>query len=485
MGCLEKVTPLILAIDFDGKKGNHEEMRIVPPKNIHVFCWCDSNDKDIPLLKALKKHLEPLVRSGMISIWHEGEIMPGAECQHEWEAALTRADLILLLVSSDLIARDDFYNGQMQQAMKRYHEGAVQIIPIILRPVNWNWEDTRIHFLSVLPTGAKPVTQWANQDEAFVDVARYLREIVKTLLHEKQKAHWVNEGEALVVNGEYDQALQAYEQVLSLDVENVGIYRKKAKLLSLLGRYKQAWNAYEQILLRSPTSADYIGKAEICDRLGYLREAQEAYEEALQLEPENAEIHYRVGTTLLRQGYEYEEAIAAYEKALLYAPNNAQWCIEKGYALRCLRRYDEALAAYESAIELESWNAIAFINKGTVLCECKKYEAALQAYQKALFFDPTAAMAYYGRAIALEKLHQPYEARQARIQAELLGGGQLLHETLKPKPRLPPPLDLCMAVICRSGGEKNPPVAYCAHNHKNPYGSVWCEQCEESIVEIR
>ena len=46
-------------------------------------------------------------------------------------------------------------------------------MPIILRSVDWH--DTSFGKLQALPTDAKPVTSWENQDEAFADIAKGIR----------------------------------------------------------------------------------------------------------------------------------------------------------------------------------------------------------------------------------------------------------------------------------------------------------------------
>ena len=56
----------------------------------------------------------------------------------------------------------------MKRAMKRHEKGQAHVIPVILRPVDW--QDEPFARLQALPQDAKPVTTWANQDEAFLEV---------------------------------------------------------------------------------------------------------------------------------------------------------------------------------------------------------------------------------------------------------------------------------------------------------------------------
>jgi hypothetical protein len=63
--------------------------------------------------------------------------------------------------------------------MERYDRGEAVVIPIILRRVNF--EDTPFSKLQALPTDARPVKSWLDQDEAFYNVAEGIRKVVERL----------------------------------------------------------------------------------------------------------------------------------------------------------------------------------------------------------------------------------------------------------------------------------------------------------------
>src|SRR5690349_4477995 len=83
------------------------------------------------------------------------------------------AQVILLLLSPDFLASDYCYGVEMQRALARHAAGEAQVIPILLRPVDW--ENAPFASLQCLPRDARPITQWKNQDEALVTVAKGLR----------------------------------------------------------------------------------------------------------------------------------------------------------------------------------------------------------------------------------------------------------------------------------------------------------------------
>lgn len=132
--------------------------------------------EDEPLRKELEKQLSFLKRQGIISEWHDRNIQAGQEWSYEISRHLNTADLILLLISPDFIASDYCYSIEMQRAVERHDAKEACVIPIILRPVYWT--DSPVGKLQALPTNGKPVTLWPNHDEAFLDIATGIREIV-------------------------------------------------------------------------------------------------------------------------------------------------------------------------------------------------------------------------------------------------------------------------------------------------------------------
>ena len=92
---------------------------------------------------------------------------------------MTRADIILLLVSADFIASDYCYETEMQKALARHAKGVAKVVPVILRACDWS--GAPFAKLEALPKNAKPVTSWQNQDEAWNDVAQGIRRVAEAV----------------------------------------------------------------------------------------------------------------------------------------------------------------------------------------------------------------------------------------------------------------------------------------------------------------
>ncbi len=148
-------------------------------------------------------------------------------------------------------------------------------------------------------------------------------------------------------------------------------------------------------------------------------EALDAYERAILLDPSFARAYNGKGNALY-YFKRYEEALAAFERAILLDPDCAPAYNGKGNALYYFKRYEEALAAYERAILLDPDCAPAYNGKGNALYYFKRYEEALAAYERAILLDPTDALAYNGKGNALYYFKRYEEALAAYERAILL-----------------------------------------------------------------
>jgi FOG: TPR repeat len=98
----------------------------------------------------------------------------------------------------------------------------------------------------------------------------------------------------------------------------------------------------------------------------------------------------------------YEEAIAAYEKAIQFKPDHANAWNNRGAALVELKRYDEALASSDKALQFKPDHANAWNNRGTALVELKRYDEALASSDKALQFEPDDAFEYPSQVVGTQ-----------------------------------------------------------------------------------
>lgn len=134
------------------------------------YCYSSEDER---LRNELEKHLSMLRRQRIIEDWHFRKIISGKEWESVIDKNLDSSQIILLLVSPDFMNSDYCYDIEMKRAMDLRKAGQARVIPIILRAVDWN--SAPFSKLQALPKDAKPVTSWANIDEAFYDISMGIR----------------------------------------------------------------------------------------------------------------------------------------------------------------------------------------------------------------------------------------------------------------------------------------------------------------------
>jgi len=140
---------------------------------------------DEKLRVELGKHLSVLQRQGLISTWHDRMISAGSEWAGDIHGKLNTCRIILLLISADFVHSQYCYDIEMKRAMERHEQRQALVIPVMLRPVVL--KGTPFAKLQALPKDARPATEWASLDAAFVSVTEGLRDALQSLeaLHDR------------------------------------------------------------------------------------------------------------------------------------------------------------------------------------------------------------------------------------------------------------------------------------------------------------
>ncbi len=381
------------------------------------YCYAH---EDKTLRDELDVHLSGMKRLNLIQVWYDREILAGTNWEQEIDKHLGTADIVLLLVSARFLASDYCYGIEMQKALQRDAAGTARVVPILLRPVDW--EDAPFSHLQILPTGAKPVTRWNDHNDAFEDVAKELRKVVRALqARAKTKEEWFDEAYALNELGNYNEALISCNYAIQLDHNYALAYHEKSYTLNELKRYNEALVACDRAIQLNPNYAStYNVKGSTLRNLKRFDEALIVYEQVNQLDPNDAVAYYNKGYVLNELG-RHDEALVACDQSLQLKSDYAPAHNEKGYTLDELGRYDEALVAYNQAIQLNPDYVTAYNNRGTALKNLKRYNEALVAYNQAIQLNPNYALAYFNKGVTLENLNRNEEAQVAFAKAKELG----------------------------------------------------------------
>lgn len=154
-----------------------------PQRPLKVFF--SYSHKDTEIMNQLAVHLAPLKRLEKIETWSDKAIQAGDEWDEAIKNNLRDSDIILFLVSADFIASSYIWEKEIPLAMElrnNLSERVKRVIPIYLRPFDFsglNFSD-----LEMVPKNTTghltAISQWENMDEAFMEVAKSIREIIES-----------------------------------------------------------------------------------------------------------------------------------------------------------------------------------------------------------------------------------------------------------------------------------------------------------------
>ncbi|WP_300432572.1 toll/interleukin-1 receptor domain-containing protein [uncultured Thalassolituus sp.] len=151
--------------------------------------------KDEGFKDSLTEHLSGLRRSGIISEWNDRKIIPGTDWSDQIDENLKGSEIILFLISSSFLSSDYCVNVEVETALRMHKASEAQLIPIVVRSVEWS--DSPLSALQGLPKDARPVSLWDDQDEAWVDVIRGIKNLIQEFEPVKPKAPAIVESEGV------------------------------------------------------------------------------------------------------------------------------------------------------------------------------------------------------------------------------------------------------------------------------------------------
>jgi hypothetical protein len=149
-------------------------MNDIAAKKVTIFISYAHEDEEMK--KELDKYLKMLKRSGKVETWNDRELIAGQEWDKSIMDELNKANIILLLISIDFNASDFIWEKELASAMKRHEEGTAHVVPVVLRKCEWS--NLPYAKLQALPRNATPVTEYANRDEAFTEIAVGIEKLV-------------------------------------------------------------------------------------------------------------------------------------------------------------------------------------------------------------------------------------------------------------------------------------------------------------------
>ena len=145
-------------------------MNIATKTTAPLKVFCSYSHQDEKALKTLRKHLSSLRLSGLIEDWHDRDIPSGGDWNAEILNNLDAADLILLLVSADLVHSEYCMQKETIRALQWHQAGKATVIPVFFREC----VITGLPFESIqgTPRDVKWISQQSFADKAWTEVTQ-------------------------------------------------------------------------------------------------------------------------------------------------------------------------------------------------------------------------------------------------------------------------------------------------------------------------
>jgi tetratricopeptide (TPR) repeat protein/MoaA/NifB/PqqE/SkfB family radical SAM enzyme len=154
----------------------------------------------------------------------------------------------------------------------------------------------------------------------------------------------------------------------------------------------------------------------VLKQTGRISESLAASQKSVQLAPQDAAAHGNLGVTLQELG-RLDEAEASCRQAISLKPDYAEAHYNLGVTLQALGRLDEAAAHYTQAITLKPDYAEAHCNLGVMLQELGTLDEANVSYKQAIALKPDYFEAHRNLGIVLQELDRLDEAEASYKQA--------------------------------------------------------------------
>ena len=361
----------------------------------------EAKDKLIECLAVIKNE-------GLISIWHDNEILPGDKWREEiFSTHLPDSDILLYLVSRASLASENC-NKELAGALNF----KIRVIPIILE--SCDWQNHQLSDFQALPDGVLPINQWDHEDEGWQNVVDGIRKAVEQMQSQTDPSSEVagkelraelaiQQGNFLLMLRQVDMAIEVYSHAIDLNPRAAHAYYNRGNVYHNRGELGDAITDYTKAIELNPNLTEaYNNRGNAYHITGDYKQAIADYTEAIRLDANYAIVYYNRGNVYHSKG-EFNCAINDFTKAIELNPDYTEAYNNRGLAHGKTGKLDCAIADYTKAIQLRPNEAEAYNNRGLAHSKTGNLDRVIEDFAKVIQLRPNEAEAYNNRGVAYYK----------------------------------------------------------------------------------
>lgn len=356
--------------------------------------------------------------------WLDTEsLLPGQDFKRTIRRAIKESTFVLVLISSKSVNKRGFFQAEVKEALAVFNEippGDVFLIPVRLDGSTPRHEQLKsIHWVDLFPS----------YEDGFPKLAASLKaQTLESAVHESaprqlRDRHPFARGEIrrLLFAGRYDQAVEAYNELIDSNPKLYNLYVGRAKALYLAGRHDDALLDLAEAERLEPGNpiVEATKQKILNDEVAPGPRAR--YEESLRRKVTNE------GNRALVRG-DLETARRLYDEAKTQGLNEATYavCISMisilsdapQQAREALASFDHATAGPYMSVEIEALKAFITLIEGaepdlTALHAARQPLEDFDLYRTALGFLRTALAKAHKTSMATERIFEAMRYQQA------------------------------------------------------------------------
>jgi len=144
------------------------------------------NEKDEAIKENVVRHLSSLVRNRTIDLWNKSQVKAGEDKEKQVVEKTYRADLVLCLVSSDLMDCKTIKLLELDPVLVRVADEKCFIIPVMAR--DFYLGNDPLSKYQVLPRNGKPLNHkdWQGDDLPYIEIAKAVEDFASKFSREKE-----------------------------------------------------------------------------------------------------------------------------------------------------------------------------------------------------------------------------------------------------------------------------------------------------------